>query len=160
MGSVIACNADCIPVCLEDREDVKKEDIDNQSSESTPSNTKTNANLLQLPISNENKDETDASSYQLPRQTDLNEEVTNLTYDTKRALAWAHFLADVWHRHINITHKCEFLDENDDMGNVLQHIIIFGGGPRDYILGQEFDDIDMFLNTRELNKIHLMHLRK
>eukprot|EP01084_Bolivina_argentea_P095950 172482_1 len=59
MGSVIACNADCIPVCLEDREDVKKEDIDNQSSESTPSNTKTNANLLQLPISNENKDEMD-----------------------------------------------------------------------------------------------------
>eukprot|EP01084_Bolivina_argentea_P006311 11952_1 len=143
--------ADCM--CNDGKKESKNEDID----------SKTDANLLQLPTSNENKDETDvdASNYQLPKTTDLNPSITkNLTYDTKRALAWAHFLSDIWHRHINITHKCEFLNENDDMGNVLQHIVIFGGGPRDYILGDEFDDIDMFLNTRELNKIHLMHLRK
>eukprot|EP01084_Bolivina_argentea_P141098 247984_1 len=97
---------------IDDKKESKNED--------TVSYSKTNANSLQLPISNKNKDKTnvdaDASSYQLPRTTNLNPSVTmNLSYDTKRAMAWAHFLCDIWHRHINITHKCEFLNENDNM---------------------------------------------
>ena len=79
---------------------------------------------------------------------------------TKQAMTWAHFLGDIWHRYINIQHKCEFLNENEYMPNILQHVIIFGGACRDYILGNEFDDIDMFVNTRELSKLHLEHLKK
>eukprot|EP01084_Bolivina_argentea_P006312 11953_1 len=104
-------------------------------------------------------DQVDASNYHLSNIKPDTQHGT-LTYETKRAMAFAHFLANIWYTYVNITNKCEFLLDDDNMGNILQHFIIFGGAPRDYILGKEFDDIDMFVNTRELNKIHLLHLRK
>ena len=158
---------DCIAFCIENNEQISDENKRYEchfKGGNPDKDTQTDPNwhtylcpqTQTQPIS---KDENAPSKYQLPRQITYDKPSTkSLTYDTKRAMAWAHFLGHIWDRHINQTHKCEFLKENETI-DLLQHVVIFGGGPRDYILGQEFDDIDMFLNTRELNKLHLLHLR-
>ena len=60
-----------------------------------------------------------------------NAETRQLTEETKCAMSWVHFVAGIWHRYIHVEHTCEFLDDGDTMGDVLQHVAVFGGAARD-----------------------------
>eukprot|EP01084_Bolivina_argentea_P276794 472375_1 len=82
-----------------------------------------------------------------------------LSEKSKVAISTVHCLA-----HIALNYFVECDNECSkccvDIKGILSNIFVTGGACRNYLVQKEINDIDIVVNTRELNKIHLLHLRK
>eukprot|EP01083_Nonionella_stella_P254193 873779_1 len=90
------------------------------------------------------------------------EYVQMLSQETKNCIAATHLFATIWYNYFSDSeNQCEYMSSNSsDYFDVLDYILIRGGCCRDVLWNKDFNDIDATVNTRELNKLHLLHLKK
>eukprot|EP01084_Bolivina_argentea_P134725 237543_1 len=60
----------------------------------------------------------------------------------------------------NINNKCEYVNPYHISNTFLSHLIIVGGFGRDILMDSPINDIDLMLDTQQLNIFHLNHLQK
>lgn len=83
-----------------------------------------------------------------------------LPKSSKLIIGLAHLLANILKEYFESeANQCEF--GALDVEGILQHVIIVGDAPRDYLLELPMNNtLDIIVDTRELTKLHLQHLQK
>eukprot|EP01084_Bolivina_argentea_P260454 439852_1 len=130
------------------------DEIDNENNNNDTNNT-CNHGQSQSPINeivnkNERKYDDD--------QNDFKSTPFPLSGKTKTAITTAHFLVHMVSCYLDENSKSS--ECNIDIKSILSNIFVIGGACRNYLLKKDINDIDIVCNTRELNKIHLLHLQK
>eukprot|EP01084_Bolivina_argentea_P190158 326864_1 len=122
---------------------------------------KKDANMKKLIIQSQESEINDDSKENLS----LNEYINGLSDETKTCISATHLFGNIWYSYFNDEeNKCEYISDSqsDNKHNfdILDHILIRGGCCRDVLWNENFNDVDAVVNTRELNKLHLLHLKK
>eukprot|EP01084_Bolivina_argentea_P283869 486296_1 len=99
------------------------------------------------------------------KMKDIKEKEIEISTKSKLAISSGYLLANMITDFFCCNeNKCDCMDDDDEYKNViktiLDNILIQGGACRDLALIQPINDLDIVVNTRELNKIHLQHLKK
>eukprot|EP01084_Bolivina_argentea_P283868 486295_1 len=115
--------------------------------------------MADKPISTSNE------SKPVSMDSDMKEKEIEISTKSKLAISSGYLLANMITDFFCCNeNKCDCMDDDDEYKNViktiLDNILIQGGACRDLALIQPINDLDIVVNTRELNKIHLQHLKK
>eukprot|EP01083_Nonionella_stella_P079645 218623_1 len=119
---------------------------------------------------NENDDDEQKAKAEFISNAQHNEQQTNITPNIKlklrsqikKAIACLHLIGAIITRFFeSVENKCDQMPDGKsiDTASILSNILLIGSGPRDYLLGRPMNEILLAINTRELTKLHLMHLR-
>lgn len=89
----------------------------------------------------------------------------DLSKENSKAITCAHLIGSIIkHYFESDDNKCDQIGKftqkpGIDTTAILDNILIIGSGPRNYLLKRTINSIDFAINTRELTKIMLQHLR-